>query len=423
MKRVAPFRENKENMPKSTTQPLPALIIGENAPALGALRSLHLAGIPAYVACPPGDLVTRSRWYRPVPGNGDWDGNVWADTASILSALPLERAVLFPCMDDAAIWAAELPSADLRQRFLVSSSSRRTLETLQDKARFAAFLDETNIPHPPTFPLRSPADIVALPLGELDRVFLKPVNSQKFSRIMRRKALWANGRNEFDRLWHTLQTHGLAVMAQEYVPGAATEHYFLDGFRDRCGIVTGLLARRRLRIFPPDFGNSSYSESVPLAEVAPAEAHLRDLLAALDYRGIFSAEFKRDARDGQFRILEVNIRPWRYVEFAARCGVNVCRMAHGDARGEPVAASRRYRVGAGCIHFPSDVNTVLSSRRHERGPWRKIFGQWARAHYLAFRLDDPLPGVVASGNFIRRVWRRIIERRWSVHSPPSTCNQ
>ncbi|MCB1570931.1 MAG: hypothetical protein KDI72_07805, partial [Xanthomonadales bacterium] len=54
----------------------PAIILGSDLTGLGALRSLRLAGIPAYSACPPGDLVTRSRWYRPTPGSPPWDGSL-----------------------------------------------------------------------------------------------------------------------------------------------------------------------------------------------------------------------------------------------------------------------------------------------------------------------------------------------------------
>ena len=83
------------------------------------------------------------------------------------------------------------------------------------------------------------------------------------------------------------------------------------------------------------------------------------LLARVNYRGIFSAEFKRDARDGQYRILEVNTRAWTYVEFASRCGVNVCEMAWQDALGLPVtAASPSYPVGAGCVSLPRDIRSL-----------------------------------------------------------------
>lgn len=390
---------------------LPALVMGGGVTALGVLRSLHLAGISAYAACPPRDLATRSRWYRRAPGARGWNGSIGPDTASVLERLRLERAVLFPCMDDAAIWASELPAGKLGQRFAVSLSTSRTLETLQHKDRFAAFLDAAGLAHPPTFPLRSEDDVAALPFEKLNRVFLKPVNSQKFNRILGIKALWADSRDELLRLWHTLQSRGLDVMAQEYVPGPASNHYFLDGFRDRRGAVTGLLARRRLRIYPRDFGNSSYCESIPLDDVAGAEAQLRELLAKLNYRGIFSAEFKRDARDGEFRILEVNIRAWWYVEFATRCGIDVCRMAYHDALGEPVAAaSRHYRDGAGCLYFPGDVKAVCKADRQDMESWWVIVNQWLRAHFLAFLVADPMPGIFASAVSIRQVWRRMLLR-------------
>ncbi len=91
-------------------------------------------------------------------------------------------------------------------------------------------------------------------------------------------------------------------------------------------------------MFPLDFGNSTCMVSVAADEVAPAVASVERLLAHVGYRGIFSAEFKYDERDGLFKILEVNARPWWYVEFTARCGVDVCTLAYRDALGEAVGA-------------------------------------------------------------------------------------
>ena len=73
-------------------------------------------------------------------------------------------------------------------------------------------------------------------------------------------------------------------------------------------------------------------------------------LAALEYRGTFSAEFKRDERDGVWKLLEVNCRQWWYVGFAASCGVNVTRMTYRDALGLPVGPVDRYRIGVRCVH-------------------------------------------------------------------------
>jgi D-aspartate ligase len=373
---------------------VPAIVLGRQQTALGALRSLRLAGIPTYVACPPGDLPTYSRWYRPTPGATAWDGTVGTQTLDILRAMPLAGAVLIPGADDAALWLADMPQSELGSRFRVSTSARQTLEILQDKVRFGKFLAQTGIAHPRTFPISSSADIDAIPFDELDRVFIKPADSQKFNLATGAKGIWAHTRKELEESWRRLDGRGFVVMAQEYVPGSSSDHYFIDGFRDRNGNLTGLFARRRIRIYPPDFGNSSYCHSIALADVQGAVDSVATLLSALSYRGIFSAEFKRDSRNGIFRILEVNTRAWWYVELAARCGVNVCEMAYQDASDLPVTvSSKSYPTGVGCANLYGDIKTVSSLGKAERGPLLKIMAQWARAHLHVFRFDDPGPGL------------------------------
>lgn len=389
----------------------PAIVIGREQTALGAVRSLRMAGITAFVACPPGDLVRRSRFYRRLPGGDDWDGRPGSRAQDVLAALPLERAVLIPCNDEAALWASDIPRGRLRNRFLVSSSSRATLQILQDKSRFGEFLAGTNIPHPRTFTIRSAADVAALPFDDLDRVFVKPADSQAFMRIMGVKGLWARNRGEFDAIWKRLDGQKLAVIAQEYIPGGADEHYFIDGFRDRGGALPALFARRRVRISPPDFGSSSYCVSIPLREIDTALPGLAELLQRLDYRGIFSAEFKRDARDGAFRILEVNTRAWWYVEFAARCGVNVVEMAWRDALDMPVEpASLDYAVGEGCINLRNDLETVFVHRGTARTPLMLALRQWSRGYFSVFRFDDPLPGLQVAWRAVTGVLARRVRR-------------
>jgi predicted ATP-grasp superfamily ATP-dependent carboligase len=315
--------------------------------------------------------------------------------------MPLEGAVLVPGCDDAALWLADLPHGDLGSRFRVSSSPRASLKILQNKSLFGRYLGSTAIPHPRTFTISSAADVAAVPFDSLDRVFVKPADSQAFNAAFGAKGIWADSRAGFEAIWHRLDQRGFKLIAQEYVPGTSADHYFIDGFRDANGTLTGLFARRRWRIHPADFGNSSYCESVPLQQLGAAVGHLETLLTDLQYRGIFSAEFKRDARDGRLCILEVNTRAWWYVEFAARCGVNVCAMAYQDAQGLPVTRPRRAPVnGAGCVRLDDDFKAVRrlgASRSWWRAAW-----QWARAHHHVFRWDDPRPAWSLLWNGLRR---------------------
>jgi predicted ATP-grasp superfamily ATP-dependent carboligase len=391
---------------------IPAIVMGRGPTALGILRSLQMAGIPAYVACPADDIVTHSRWYRPTPGAVPWDGQPGESALAVLRAMPLEKAVIIAGADDAALWLADLPSSDLGDRFLVSTSSRDTQGLLQDKAVFAGYLAAAHIPHPRTYRIACLEDIDAIPFATMDRVFIKPVNSQRFSDVTGVKGIWVDRPDALREAWARLHAQGFSLMAQEYVPGPASEHFFVDGFRGANGAYGGVFARRRLRMSPPDFGNSSCCHSVPLAILPEAVRQLRRLLDGLDYRGIFSAEFKRDPRDGVFRIIEVNTRAWTYVEFAARCGMNVCEMAWQDAQGLPVTrATTDYPEGVACVDLYHDIPTVLALRKRQRLPWWGVLGQWARAQLHTFRWDDPQPAIA----FVRGIVRKRVLR--SVGAP------
>lgn len=398
-------------MPRIDFRHLPAIVVARGYTALGTLRALAQARIPSHVACPEQDLATRSRWYRPLPGAAPWHGEIDTHSLEALQASQLSGAVLIPGADDAALWVADIANGPHRLRYRTSSSSRETLEILQDKSRFAAYLATTAIPHPRTYRVERLEDIAAIPFAHLDRVFIKPADSQSFNNALGKKGVWARHRGEMESEWKRLHEAGFALVAQEYVPGSSADHYFIDGFRDRHGRIAGLLARRRLRIYPPDFGNSSYCRSIPLAEVHGACDSLAQLLEQLAYRGIFSAEFKRDSRSGDFKLLEVNTRSWWYVEFAARCGVNVCEMAYRDALDLPAAKSDAgYRVGAGCVNWINDAKSVRSPNGRLGVSWARVIAQWCSARYHVMRINDPLPGLHVIGETLKHWLKRALTR-------------
>ena len=182
-------------------------------------------------------------------------------------------------------------------------------------------------------------------------------------------------------------------MVQEYVPGPASNHYFVDGFILEGEDTLTLLARQRLRMFPVDFGNSTFMVSVPPDEVAGAVASLRRLLRSLGYRGIFSAEFKKDIRDGVFRIIEINARPWWYVEFAARAGLDVVKLAYRAALGLPLDRPVTYQVGR-TMMYPYYDYPACRALVPGRGPaTRRFLGDLVGADQPVFCWDDPFPSL------------------------------
>jgi predicted ATP-grasp superfamily ATP-dependent carboligase len=165
-------------------------------------------------------------------------------------------------------------------------------------------------------------------------------------------------------------------------------------------------------MYPPRFGNSSYMVTVPATEARQAVDSITRLLGALNYRGVFSAEFKQDPRDNLFKLLEVNARPWWFVEFAASCGVNVVEMAYRDALGLPVADAFDYEVGKRLSHPYYDwyaCRSEYSGTLRATVVWLRSM---AGAEQPVFKWSDPRPGVseaarLVSGFLSRRLpWRK-----------------
>lgn len=397
---------------------IPALVMGAGFTRLGALRATRDAGIEAWSACPQGDLSTHSRWYRPLPGAAGWDGSAQGIEQALADAT-IEGAILIPCADDIADWVARnAVDGRVMDRYLASTSTPATMNILQDKARFAEWLSAKDIASPRSFQVHDDSDFGLLPFDQLDRVFIKPIDSQSFSRITGRKGLWVENARACRETWSQMQAQGHGMIVQEYVPGPVSNHVFVDGFRDRNGRYPGLFARRRTRIHPPDFGNSTYCRSIALEEIEPAVVACMRLLDHLDYRGIFSAEFKQDERNGEYRILEVNTRAWWYVEFAARCGVNVCGMAWRDAQSLPVEAVRRYQVGKGCVNWIEDANAL----KHTRSRLATALLDWPGAYEHVYRWDDPRPAIHRVSSQLRRSFARRIRLAPGMHPVSSTTS-
>ena len=369
-------------------------MLGTGVTLLGVLRVLADAGAEV-VALPDVDAMSRrSRWYRAGPPS--LAGVTPATLATRLESIP-SPTVLMPCSDAWERAVARL-SQSLKIRYPASVAPLDAVDSLVDKGRFRAVLERLDLPHPRTYDLSSVADLDRVSDAAMATCFLKPVRSQEFFARFAVKAFMTTGKPDAREKLATAIGEGFEMMLQEYIPGPPTSHYFIDGFVDREGVCRARFARQRLRMNPPDFGNSTLMISVPLSDVAPAAAALDALFADIHYRGVFSAEFKRDERDGIFKLIEVNARPWWYVEFAARCGVNVCALAVQDALGREVSTITRYEVGRVCVYPYYDLEAAQAERAAGRLTALGWMRSWIGSYQPVFRWSDPFP---AAGEIAR----------------------
>lgn len=382
---------------------VPVIVLGTGLTALGVQRSLAAVDIRTLLVESPRSMAGMSRWARVIEHPESTDP---APLQALLGGLPVARAVLMACSDKWSTAVSALPKATRRQ-FVTSMPSPSAVGLLADKARLAATLQRLDVDHPWTLVITTEKDLDEIPNERWPTIFLKPTDSQSFSQLFGVKAFTVTDRADAAKRLHQMHQAGIGAIAQEYIPGPPDRHYFIDGFVDRSSRVQALFSRRRFRMFPTDYGNSTFMQTVGLDSVSSAVEGLQVLLNDLSYRGIFSAEFKHDPRDGSFRLLEVNVRPWWFVEFATRCGVNVCELAYLDALNLPVPARLSFPIGARHMLMPGDFHAY----RHLRKSGDLSFRSWSRsvwgASHAVFRWNDPLPVFESTVNLPNRVARKL----------------
>ncbi len=403
-------RHNGDVATARPTPPTPVLIFGAHIAALGVLRVLAERGIPCFVVDETTNIIVRSRWYRPaertLPESSDSDA-----LARYLESLRLPRAVLIACSDQWALAVAGLP-AELRERFPASVAPRAAVEQLVDKDRFRALVERLDLPRPRTLPIGGPADLELATDDDLVHGFLKPTESQRHNKRFGTKGSFIHSRAEAVRLVDQASAAGITFMLQEWIPGNMSKTYLIDGFVDRNATITAMVARRRVRMDPPRLANTCSDVTIPLADVEDCLPALRTLLVELGYRGIFNVEFKLDERDGRFKIIEVNPRPFWLIGHIAKAGLDLPWLAYLDALELPVRAPAPYRPGRYGMYEIPDATAIVRAWSHFRRPEGPVLEPWLRGDRALFWWRDPLPAVSGVWQIIaRRAGRAVSQVR------------
>lgn len=348
---------------------------------LTAVRSLGRMGVPVFaVDHRPSALGFRSRHAMalrsPDPGT---EADAYAAFLEELGDAIGRPAPVLPAHDPPLNAIARHQEA-LGGRFLYPFPGWDVVRLVQSKRAQLERAAEHGVDIPRTFHPRS-AEEAAAAAGEVGYPLLvKPSSPDGFRRRFRRQAFRCESAADLGRAYADAEP--FEPMVQELVPGGDGELYTVGSYLAPDGAVLGLFSGRKLRQTPPGVGTCRVGEAVWVPEIV--DAALR-LLRAFGFHGVSQVEFKRDARDGRFKLMEINPRLWQWHGLSAALGVDFARIAYLDLAG------RR----------PAPVTT---EGRHGRWALTLIANEspaFPRPPYVepVFSLRDPKPGLA----FLARV--------------------
>src|SRR5262249_55032605 len=117
------------------------------------------------------------------------------------------------------------------------------------------------------------------------------------------------------------------------------------------------------------------------------------LLEAIDYYGLVEIEFKRDPRDGEYKLLDINARTWGFHSIGMAAGVDFPYLLYADQVGQRVTPSRG-KAGIGWLRLLADIPTALGEILHGRLGVRAYFSTIQRTRVESvFSHEDPMPSV------------------------------
>jgi D-aspartate ligase len=389
----------------NAARPTGALVVGGAHGSLALVRSLGRRGIPVWFLTNDHPIAKYSRY---ADRSFTWDGPDDDGAIEFLKNLArdhrLEGWVLIAA-GDAELRLLSQHHAELSSIFRVTVPPWDTVRWAHDKRLTYEHAASLGIDFPRSYDVRDRQELAALDCRF--PVVLKPTvreaknafTSAKAWRVDDRAALLARYQEAAALVGER------AIVLQELIPGGGSAQFSYAAVWDRGAPVASLVARRT-RQYPIDFGyTSTFVETVEQTEVEEAACRF---LSSIHYSGLVEVEFKRDHRDGRYKILDVNARAWTWNALGSIAGVDFAHVLWRLAMGETVAPIRAH----------ADVAWMHGSRDILAAALEMIAGQLSPADYLrswrkplvfaAFAKDDLVPGLIDLPLAVVRVLRRYL---------------
>lgn len=233
-----------------------------------------------------------------------------------------KRGVLFPVSDEDMIILSQNRNK-LEEYYHLLLPEHNLLETLLYKNQFYTFAHKNGLPIPATLILDNTTAIDDIS-GKFSFpcIIKPPVRGEKWRSIFKnQKALIISDAKEFPSLFKKAASASNNLICQEIIRGPETNIICTFTYLDKNSEPLSMFVCRKIRQFPPNFGNTSFADSV----CDEKAVHLTKSIAKqLRLVGYLSIEFKKDSHDESYKIIEITpCRPNRQSGFSEAVGINI----------------------------------------------------------------------------------------------------
>jgi predicted ATP-grasp superfamily ATP-dependent carboligase len=318
------------------------------------------------------------------------------------------RSILIPVDDAASVFVEDHIDA-LERDFMLPRQPAGLARSLSSKQGMFELCQRHGVPTPMSVFPRSESDVHRHADGAAFPLVLKCINAADAPRAAP-SVLIAQNRVQLAEAYRLMEAPGTSnVMLQEYVPGTPETVWMFNGYFDESSACKVGFTGRKIRQSPPYTGATTLGVCRP--NPAVHETTVR-FMGEIGYRGILDIGYRFDARDGEYKLLDVNPRIGATFRlFVGDNGMDVLRAMYLDLTGQEVPATSLPH-GRRWVVEPLDLNSSIAYRR--RGDitlarWARSF--WGVREAAWFARDDLRPFLAVWSQLLRERLPRRLRRR------------
>ncbi|RQW83460.1 MAG: hypothetical protein EHM79_16095 [Geobacter sp.] len=305
----------------------------------------------------------------------------------------------------------------LQSHYVVAVEDWAIVQKLIEKQYTYELARSWGIPSPWTFVVQSVDEVKAVREQLTYPCLIKPCEGHTFFDHFKVKMFRIENEAELYARYSLIEPLGFKVMIQELVPGDDTQgvnynSYFVDG------APIAEFTAKKVRLEPPFLGSPRVLVSKSIPEILE---NGRLLLQKLNYSGFSCMEFKKDQRNGVYKLMEVNCRNNLSGLLAVTCGINFPWILYRHLMYGEINRATTFKENVYWIDLDKDLLRFFISRKEEGYSLKEYLLPYCKKKVFAISsFNDPLPYVMRVTYLMKLLFRKVVARTKGAIAPGNT---
>ncbi|MFH1776272.1 MAG: ATP-grasp domain-containing protein [Candidatus Omnitrophota bacterium] len=307
-----------------------------------------------------------------------------------------KKGVMFPASDECLGFINKYQEV-LRKFYEIPLPEREVISNILNKKRQYEIAVLAQVDIPETFFPQHYADVIDLGKNIDYPSVIKPIIAHSWRKPLIEtelkwgKAVMVKDRDELIKRYKEISKLDRNIMVQNVIQGEVERNITFLCYYNRTSELLAYCIRKKLRQYPMGFGYCclTKSENIPVVKELANR-----LLRSLHYKGIAGVEFKLDAIDNRYKLIEINARPVQTVGLASAAGVNLPYICYLDMLGAYDRKTKMplFKENVTWIYLDKEFDMarhLIKKRKLTLGNWLKIFA--GKKTFAVLSFDDLTP--------------------------------